>query len=128
MNTKANEAPERLTALREAIEFIRNDEAYAVALREVETVERKLGRVDPPTGKVETVESALVELREMFPGKSISIRRNDDFYPPDCRDAAEVVKGVVIKIGYLETEPKFRGGTLNEAMAQVRAWKESQQS
>lgn len=73
-----------------------------------------------------TTESALKELREMFHGKAIFIRRDESFYPADCRDGAETIKGVTIKIGYLESDPKFRNRTLTGVMAQVRAWKESQ--
>jgi hypothetical protein len=69
-----------------------------------------------------TVEAALVELREMFPGKVIMVRREDSFYPPDCRDAAETNSMVTIKIGYLRSEPKFRSfRSLADCMAQVRA-------
>jgi hypothetical protein len=69
-----------------------------------------------------TVEAALVELREMFPGKVILVRREDSFYPPDCRDAAETNSMVTIKIGYLRSEPKFRSfRSLADCMAQVRA-------
>jgi hypothetical protein len=46
-----------------------------------------------------TVEEGLAELREMFPGKVITVRREDSFYPPDCRDAAETNSMVTIKIG-----------------------------
>lgn len=35
-----------------------------------------------------TVEAALAELRETFRGKAITIRRDDTFYPSDCRDGA----------------------------------------
>jgi hypothetical protein len=74
-----------------------------------------------------TVNAALVELREMFPGKAIMVRREDSFYPSDCRDSAETNSMVAIKIGYLRSEPKFRSfRSLADCMAQVRKWKESQ--
>jgi hypothetical protein len=68
------------------------------------------------------IEACLAELREMFPGKVILVRREDSFYPPDCRDAAETNSMVTIKIGYLRSEPKFRSfRSLADCMAQVRA-------
>jgi hypothetical protein len=68
------------------------------------------------------IEACLAELREMFPGKVIMVRREDSFYPPDCRDAAETNSMVTIKIGYLESEPKFRSfRSFTDCMAQVRA-------
>jgi hypothetical protein len=68
------------------------------------------------------IEACLAELREMFPGKVILVRREDSFYPPDCRDAAETNSMVTIKIGYLESEPKFRSfRSLADCMTQVRA-------
>lgn len=73
-----------------------------------------------------SVEQALKELRGTFRGKPIFIRRDDDFYPNDCRDGAETFRTVTIKIGYLESEPKFRNRTLAGAMEAVRQWKESQ--
>jgi hypothetical protein len=77
---------------------------------------------DPRATGETTVEAALDELREMFPGKVIMVRREDGFYPPDCRDAAETNSMVTIKIGYLESEPKFRSfRSLADCMAQVRA-------
>jgi hypothetical protein len=81
-------------------------------------LERRAPRASGET----TVEAALAELREMFPGKVILVRREDSFYPPDCRDAAETNSMVTIKIGYLMSEPKFRSSrSLADCMAQVRA-------
>ena len=75
--------------------------------------------------ETESVDAALVELREMFPGKAIMVRREDSFYPSDCRDSAETNSMVAIKIGYLTSEPKFRSfRSLADCMAQVRKWKE----
>jgi hypothetical protein len=76
-----------------------------------------------PRPTVETeLTAALAELREMFPGKAVIIRREDSFYPPDCRDSAETNSMVTIKIGYLQSEPKFRSfRSLTACMAQVRA-------
>ena len=74
--------------------------------RDYEAVDAWNTRADLPraTAEVElTVESALKELREMFPGKNT------------------LAIGVVIRIGFTS----FAGATLNEAMNQVRAWSES---
>lgn len=75
-----------------------------------------------------TVESALAELREMFPGKGnkwqfISIRKQEfiDTYMPHVAR-----RRVQIHIGNGQSPPSCEAETLDEAMAQVRRWKESQ--
>ena len=76
-----------------------------------------------------TVESALEELRTLFPGKAIAIRRDDSFYPADCQDPPETNSVTTIKIGYLDSEPKFRSfRSLDEAMQQARQWHEGNKS
>jgi hypothetical protein len=93
----------------------------------VEVLAKEIRELTPRATGETTVETALAELREMFPGKVIMVRREDSFYPPDGRDAAETNSMVTIKIGYLESEPKFRSfRSLEDCMAQVRKWKESQ--
>jgi hypothetical protein len=90
-------------------------------LRPIAEALAKCAATPRATGETE-VEAALAELREMFPGKAILIRREDSFYPPDCRDSAETNSMVTIKIGYLESEPKFRSfRSFADCMAQVRA-------
>jgi len=43
------------------------------------------------------IKSALTELRQMFPGKAITIRRDDSFYPADCQDGPELNSVTTIK-------------------------------
>ena len=60
------------------------------------------------TNKPLTVEEAMAQLKEIFPGEAISIAY------PTC-------------IVYLyEHDASFQGDSVDEVMAQVRAWKESQ--
>lgn len=76
------------------------------------------------TEREPTVEECLIELKRLFPGKPVTVRRECSFYPANCRDPPETVKAAIIKIGYLESDPEFRAnnGSLSGAMAQVRQW------
>lgn len=70
-----------------------------------------------------TVESCLAELREMVPDKVIFIQDNVEWWADDV----EPCRATVISIDYPPSkQAKFTGDNLADAMAQVRAWKESQ--
>lgn len=67
----------------------------------------------------QTVESAMEVLREMFPD-ALRIYVSDD---------ADHFDGMLTNEAFiLITHNTFRAPTISEAMAQVRKWKESQQS
>jgi hypothetical protein len=110
----------KLTALRRLVEYIRNNGAYTTALKEIEALELRLA--EP------TVESALKELREMFPDKGhewqfISIRKQEfiDTYMPHVAR-----RRVEIHVGNGQSPPSCEAATLDQAMAQVRAWHREQ--
>jgi hypothetical protein len=72
----------------------------------------------PNTDKELTVESCLAELRELFPAEQhIGIRITLGWFAPN--NTEKLARIVVSRYEWF-------GKTLNEAMAQVRAWKESQ--
>jgi len=68
-----------------------------------------------------TVEEALAQLREMFPGKAVFLKDEVEWWEEDktpCR-------AVVIGIDYPPSNQKtFTDDTLTDCMAQIRKWKE----
>lgn len=75
------------------------------------------------TGKVDGVESALAELREMFPHRDIQVSWSGWSWQYPSQYFKDGYKAK-IEIGAIT---KFTGDTLSEAMAQARVCKESQQ-
>ena len=71
--------------------------------------------------ETESVDAALAELREMFPGRVVWIRQDANWF-----DEGGPHFESTVKIGFLRTDPKFKAPTLADCMAQVRKWKESQ--
>lgn len=73
-----------------------------------------------------TVESALRELRELVRDKYINVCQDRSFYPADCKEGSETGTVFTIKIGYLQSEPRFISTkSLSDCMDQVRAWPKS---
>jgi hypothetical protein len=71
--------------------------------------------------ETESVDAALAELREMFPGRVVWIRQDAYWFDEEGPHIESTVK-----IGFLRTDPKFKAQTLADCMAQARKWKESQ--
>ena len=67
--------------------------------------------------ETESVDAALAELREMFPGRVVWIRQDADWFDEEGPHFESTVK-----IGFLRTDPKFKAPTLADCMAQVRKW------
>lgn len=75
-------------------------------------------RVKP--GDVLTVEAALAELREIFPGKFIKVYSQDGIVYDETTDDTHYTdrRAFIIVIGVMD----FNGATLTEAMQAVREW------
>lgn len=80
-------------------------------------IQRAAARVHCPTGKEITVESALAELREMFPGEAVSIEYHDYSGIKGCEGN-----------GYVRASSatgQYEGASLSEAMDGLRAERKS---
>lgn len=66
-----------------------------------------------------TVEEALKELREMFPGKEIFLKDEIEWWAED----SEPCRATVLGIDYPPSNKKeFRGDSLAECVDEVRKW------